>query len=120
MGEELTVATYLKDAAGTVLWSERFRARADQLFSVENVVAERVVGALNLQLAKVEQDRLRRRYTRNTAAYEEYLRGRAELMTYTPEGTMRAVEAFERTLDPIKRGSSWPQPTTTSASWKKR
>jgi DNA-binding winged helix-turn-helix (wHTH) protein/tetratricopeptide (TPR) repeat protein len=98
-GEELTVATYLKDAAGTVLWSERFRARADQLFSVENVVAERVIGALNLQLAKVEQDRLRRRYTGNTVAYEEYLRGRAELMTYTREGTIRAVEAFERALD---------------------
>jgi DNA-binding winged helix-turn-helix (wHTH) protein/tetratricopeptide (TPR) repeat protein len=98
-GAELTVVTHLKDAAGTVLWSERFRARADQLFSVENVIAERVVAALNLQLAAAEQDRLRRRYTSNTAAYEEYLRGRAGLMTYTPDGTLRAIEAFERALD---------------------
>ena len=98
-GADLIVVAHLKDAAGAVLWSERFRARADQLFSVENVIAERVVAALNLQLAAVEQDRLRRRYTSNTVAYEQYLRGRAELMTYTPEGTRRAIEAFERSLE---------------------
>jgi DNA-binding winged helix-turn-helix (wHTH) protein/tetratricopeptide (TPR) repeat protein len=98
-GTDLTVVAHLKDAAGAILWSERFRARADQLFSVENVVAERVVAALNLQLAAAEQDRLRRRYTIDTAAYEEYLRGRAALMTYTSEGTLRAIEAFERALD---------------------
>ncbi|HUE84572.1 MAG TPA: winged helix-turn-helix domain-containing protein [Vicinamibacterales bacterium] len=97
-GADLTVVAHLKGATGATLWSERFRARADELFSVENVIAERVVAALNLQLAAAEQDRLLRRYTSNTAAYEEYIRGRAALVTYTPEGTLRAVEAFERAL----------------------
>jgi hypothetical protein len=52
----------------------------------------------SLRLAATEQDRLRRRYTSNSAAYREYLRGRASLLRYTPEGTLEAVDAFEDAL----------------------
>ena len=38
-----------------------------------------------------EQDRLRRRYTSNSEAYVEYLRGRAALVKYTPEATLGAI-----------------------------
>lgn len=40
----------------------------------------------------------RSRYTSNAAAYEEFLRGRAALVKYTPIGTHEAIEAFERAL----------------------
>ena len=56
------------------------------------------MAALRLRLAAAEQDRLRRRYTNNSAAYEDYLRGRAALVEYTPEATLAAIEAFERAL----------------------
>jgi DNA-binding winged helix-turn-helix (wHTH) protein/tetratricopeptide (TPR) repeat protein len=85
-------------ASGTVVWTDRFLVRADELFSVEDVVTERVVAALNLRLAAAEQERLRRRYTSNAAAYEQYLRGRAALVRYTPEGTLEAIQAFEAAL----------------------
>ena len=77
-GESLADLVRLKDPAGQTVWSDRFQVRADQLFSIENVVAERIIDALDLQLAAAEQERLRRRYTDNAAAYEEYLRGRAD------------------------------------------
>ena len=72
--------------------------RRDELFSFEDVIAERVVAALRVRLAAGEQERLRRRYTSNSAAYSEYLRGRAAMVLYTPEGTRAAVEAFEAAL----------------------
>ena len=98
-GDELAVVTELTEvASGTRTWSGRFRVRTNDLFSIENVVAERVVLALELRVAAAEQDRLRRRYTQNAAAYEDYLRGRAALVEYTPEGTRRAVAAFESAL----------------------
>ncbi len=50
------------------VWSDRFVVRTNELFSAEDVIAERVVAALDLRLAAVEQDRLRRRYTSNGAA----------------------------------------------------
>lgn len=97
-GADVTVLARLKDAGGAVVWSDRFRVRADELFSVEDVIAERVVTALNVRLAAADQDRLRRRYTSNAAAYEEYLRGRAALVRYTPDGTRQAIQAFEGAL----------------------
>jgi tetratricopeptide (TPR) repeat protein len=81
-----------------VIWSEDLRVRTDDLFSVEDVIAERVVRALGLRLAAQEQERLRRRYTKSTAAYQEYLRGRAALVRYTRDATLDAVTAFERAL----------------------
>ena len=83
---------------GGVVWSDSFRVRPSELFSVENVLAERVVSALGLHLAAAEQERLRRRYTSNTAAYEDYLRGRAASVLYTPASTLQAIQAFESAL----------------------
>jgi DNA-binding winged helix-turn-helix (wHTH) protein/TolB-like protein len=98
-GPNVIVRVRMEDPAnGAALWSDRIVVRADQLFSVEDVVAERVVDALNLRLAAADQARLRRRYTSNTAAYEDYLRGRAAIVRYTPDATRDAVQAFESAL----------------------
>ena len=96
---DVTVLARLQDVArGATVWSDRIGVRADQLFSVEDVITERVVAALQLRLAAAEQDRLRRRYTSNSSAYGAYLRGRAALVKYTPEGTRSAIEAFGSAL----------------------
>lgn len=99
-GNDITALARLNDASsGEVLWSTALRLRAADLFSVEDVIAERVVQALAVRLAAAEQDRLRRRYTSNVAAYEQFLRGRAALAAYTREGTQDAIKAFERALE---------------------
>lgn len=95
---EVTALVRLRDSAARTVWSERIDVRADELFSLEDVIAERVVDALRLRLAAAEQERLRIRYTSNGEAYADYLRGRAALVKYTREGTLAAVAAFERAL----------------------
>ena len=98
-GTDITVLARLQDVArGVTVWSDRVGVRADQLFSVEDVIAERVIAALRLRLAATEQERLRRRYTSNSEAYLEYVRGRAALVKYTPDGTLRAIASFEAAL----------------------
>jgi DNA-binding winged helix-turn-helix (wHTH) protein/tetratricopeptide (TPR) repeat protein len=98
-GPVVVVAARLENVAtGAVVWTEKFEARADELHNLENVIAERVVDALDLRIAAAEQERLRRRDTRNPAAYEAYLRGRAELVRYTPQSTLAAIDAFESAL----------------------
>ena len=74
------VAARLERISGEVVWTETFELRADELHNFENVISERVVNALDLRIAAAEQERLRRRYTENAPAYEDYLRGRAELV----------------------------------------
>jgi len=97
-GPQVEVLVRLRDSSDTTVWSDRIGVRSDELFRVEDVIAERVVAALHLRLAATEQERLRRRYTSNSAAYQDYLRGRAALVRYTPEGTQEAVQAFEGAL----------------------
>jgi DNA-binding winged helix-turn-helix (wHTH) protein/tetratricopeptide (TPR) repeat protein len=98
-GTDVTVLARLEEVARRVtVWSDRVGVRADELFSVEDVIAERVIAALRLRLAATEQERLRRRYTSNSQAYVEYLRGRAALVKYTPAGTLGAIASFEGAL----------------------
>jgi DNA-binding winged helix-turn-helix (wHTH) protein/tetratricopeptide (TPR) repeat protein len=97
--DEVTVVARLENiSTAATVWTEQFRFRAGEFHNFENVVAERVADALDLRVAAAEQERLRRRYTDNPAAYEDYLRGRALLVQYTPEGALGAVEAFEAAL----------------------
>lgn len=99
-GAAVTVLARLQDATKrTTVWSERIVVRRDQLFSVEDAIAERVVSALRLRLAAAEQDRLRRRYTSNSDAYLDYLRGRAALAKHNPEAALAAIAAFENALE---------------------
>jgi DNA-binding winged helix-turn-helix (wHTH) protein/tetratricopeptide (TPR) repeat protein len=97
-GNQVTALVRLQEAAGSTVWSDQIKVRADELFSLENVIAERVVEKLRLHLAAGEQERLRIRYTSNGEAYAEYLRGRTALVQYTREGTQAAIAAFERAL----------------------
>jgi DNA-binding winged helix-turn-helix (wHTH) protein len=98
-GANITVLARLHDLErGATVWSERVSVQADQLFNVEDVITERVVSALRLRLAAAEQERLRRRYTGDSEAYRDYLRGRAALVKYTPDGTLGAIAAFEAAL----------------------
>jgi len=83
---------------GLIIWSDRVQVPVDDLFSAEDVIADRVITALRLRLAAAEQDRLHRRYTSNNDAYRDYLRGRASLVKYTPEGTRSAIASFEEAL----------------------
>ena len=99
VGAEVNVLARLQDVGrGVTIWSDRVSVRVDQLFSAEDMIADRVIAALRLRLAAAEQERLRRRYTNNNDAYRDYLRGRAALVKYTPEGTRSAIASFEEAL----------------------
>ena len=97
-GTHVVTQVHLRDVSGATIWSDRIPVRADELFRVEDVIAERVVAALRLRLVAAEQDRLKRRYVSNIAAYRDYLRGRAALVAYTPQKTLEAIQAFESAL----------------------
>jgi tetratricopeptide (TPR) repeat protein len=57
-----------------------------------------VSSALSIRMSAAEHTWLYRRYTGNGAAYEAYLKGRAQLARVSEEGTAAAIAAFERAL----------------------
>lgn len=98
-GETVRVTVQLTHVlADSPMWAETFDQPSGELFRLEDAIAERVATALRLRLAAAQQQRLRRRYTENVAAYAEYLSGRREMQRYTAVGARDAVAAFERAL----------------------
>jgi TolB-like protein/DNA-binding SARP family transcriptional activator len=99
VGSRLRVSVQLIGAGdGTPRWGERYELSRSDLFALQDSVAQRVVDALPVRLSAAERERLFRRYTDNTAAYEAYLRGRSYLARHTEAGTRAAMRAFSEAL----------------------
>jgi serine/threonine-protein kinase len=82
----------------TPLWGSAYDLARKDLLTLQDSVAERVSSSLAVRLSSEEHERLYRRYTANPAAYEWYLRGRAQLAHVTEDETKAALESFERAL----------------------
>ena len=95
--ERLGVRVQLvKVSDGTSLWGDQYEVDRGDLLGLQNSIAEQVVSALQIRLSGAERDRVYARYTRNAAAYESYLLGRSQLARGTQDGTLAAINAFER------------------------
>jgi serine/threonine-protein kinase len=75
-------AQLVATASGEILWSDKVDVPAQDLITVQDTLAERVVTGLRLTLTPEEQARIGQRPTRSAPAYEFYLRGRDLLLRY--------------------------------------
>jgi DNA-binding winged helix-turn-helix (wHTH) protein/TolB-like protein/Flp pilus assembly protein TadD len=80
-------------ADGRQLWTDKFD---------EKRVSARVAEALALKLNGDEKQRLTKRYTENSEAYQLYLKGRYYWNKRSPEGLNKGIECFNQAiaLDP--------------------
>jgi len=87
---------------GRSLWTGKFDENFTDIFAVEDSISERVAAALALRLTGDERERLTKRYTDNTAAYNLYLKGRYHWNKRTEEAVNKAVECFNQAneIDP--------------------
>jgi serine/threonine-protein kinase len=89
---------------GSSVWADHYETKAEDLFSVEGQIGERVASALEVALAARERKTIAARPTDNFEAYSYYLRG--EALRVAEEDAVKnlplAVEMFDRavTLDP--------------------
>jgi tetratricopeptide (TPR) repeat protein len=84
------------------IWSDTFDADATSAFSIQDAVVARVLLEIAPQLSSSSRSRLIEPGTRNSEAYESYLRGRGHAAHITGADLARAAESFRRavTLDP--------------------
>ncbi len=76
-GERLRVTAQLLDVAtGEMLWSDRIDAQGSDILALQDMIGQRILDGLRLELSETEQEKLGRRPTDNPEAWEEYLRGR--------------------------------------------
>jgi TolB-like protein len=76
-GDRIRVTAQLVDVnTDTHLWSETYTRKLDDIFAVQDEIAQAIVDALKITLTGVEEKSLTRRSTTNVQAYNKYLLGR--------------------------------------------
>jgi len=96
-GNRLRVTVRLINVAdGSQLWSERFDEPQDDVFAVQDSIADRVIGALALRLTDSDRRRMDRYRTRDAQANHLYVLGRGLCISRRAENLDRGIEYLER------------------------
>ncbi|MFN0086062.1 MAG: protein kinase domain-containing protein [Blastocatellia bacterium] len=95
-GDEMTINTELVDARnGRQIWGERFVRRLSDLMAVQDEIARKISGKLQLRLNATAEKTLAESRTDNPEAYDLYLKGRYFWNKGTIEDKHKADEYFE-------------------------
>lgn len=86
-------------SSGAHLWAERFEGLLDDIFELQDQVAESVVGAIAPQLERAEIERAKRKPTDSLCAYDYYLRGTAKLHNGTRQAVEEAMSLFYTAIE---------------------
>ena len=81
------------------LWGNTYKGKLDDIFDIQEQVAQQIVEALKLKLSFSEKVSLTKRQTLNAQAYDLYLRGQAYLYRLTKRGTEHAIQLFEKAIE---------------------
>ncbi|MGD8869921.1 MAG: tetratricopeptide repeat protein [Gemmatimonadales bacterium] len=99
-GTKLRVTTQLVQVAnGFHLWSERYDRQLDDIFAIEDEIAENVVGALRVILSEEDRRTLVKVPRANVEAYEYYLRGRQYFHQTRRKSLEFAQQMFARAIE---------------------
>jgi TolB-like protein len=75
-GQRIRIEAQLVDArSDKEIWAERYDRDLTDVFAIQSAVAEEIAQALHARLSPSERQRLERKPTESTEAYEFYLRG---------------------------------------------
>ncbi|HJZ71017.1 MAG TPA: winged helix-turn-helix domain-containing protein [Vicinamibacterales bacterium] len=86
-------AQFMRGDDGRVLWSLSFDQTFDDVFRIEDEIAERVTQAV--LGASAPRDRSATRFTPSAEAYEAYMRARHFLRTQTRDDVAKSIDAFQ-------------------------
>lgn len=92
-GHKVRVNVQLVQAAGNVLWSDRFDLELKDIFAIQDDISSAIANKLRLTLGRGQ-----RRYDTNAEAYELYLKGSALVGRRGSENLERAAEVFKQVL----------------------
>jgi serine/threonine-protein kinase len=95
-------ADLMNVADGSQLWGEHYTRKLDDVFAVQDEIAQQITSRLRLRLTGAEQKLVTKHYTENTEAYDLYLKGRYFSGKGTQEGFDKAIEYYQQAvaLDP--------------------
>ena len=108
-GDRLKVRVQLVNADGSVIWSESYDRRLEDVFAVQEEIAQAVVRALEVKLVAARGP-LVRPATKDLTAYDLFLKGRYVRRGMAPDQMRLAIQYFEQAVarDPsYARAYAW-------------
>lgn len=84
---------------GSQLWGENYSRRLADVFSIQDEIGWEITQALHIHLSGSERRHLSRRYTQNSEAYQDYMRGRLEWNRRTGEALMAALGYYKSAIE---------------------
>jgi len=98
-GDRLRVSARLMNVGdGRQLWADRYDENFTDIFSVQDAIATKVLGALTPELTG-EMSAVFRRYTEDAEAYQLYASGRFHRRRGNEEGLRKALEFFHQAVE---------------------
>ena len=99
-GNRLRVTAQLINVAdGYHLWSERYDRQLEDVFEIQDQIAENIVRALRVVLGEDEKRAIEKTPTENVQAYEYYLRGRQAQHQMRGSAMQYARRMFDRAIE---------------------
>ncbi|MBS0365728.1 MAG: tetratricopeptide repeat protein [Proteobacteria bacterium] len=98
--DSVRITVQLVDAGtNRQLWGNTYKGKLDDIFDIQEQVAQQIVDALKLKLSFKEKISLTKRQTVNAQAYDLYLRGQDYLYRFTKRNIERAIQLFEKAIE---------------------
>lgn len=99
-GADMTITVELCDTSDSgVVWSERFRLRADAVHEVREQIVMSVINALDLQIPLHEAQRARLTPSEDLNAWSAFHLGLHHMYRFNRDGALLAAGYFQRAID---------------------
>jgi len=98
--DSVRITVQLVDVAtNRQIWGNTYKGKLDDIFDIQEQVAQQIVEALKLKLSFSEKVSLTKRQTVNAQAYDLYLRGQDYLYRLTKRSVEYAIQLFEKAIE---------------------
>ncbi len=92
-------AQLIEGRTGNHVWAARYDRDLEDIFDLQDELTETVVGAIEPELSKAEQERAKRKKPESLDSWDVYLRGMAALNALTRESLPEAERTFSRVIE---------------------
>jgi serine/threonine protein kinase len=100
LGDTLVVGSELvRTADGTQIWGQQYNRKLADIFQLQEEISREISEKLHLKLTNRQKQRITRRYTEDTGAYDLYLKGRHYWSERTADSVRRGIACFQQAIE---------------------
>ncbi|MFI5263299.1 MAG: TPR end-of-group domain-containing protein [Candidatus Kapaibacterium sp.] len=97
--DNIRISARLVDASiNREIWAQTYKGKLDDIFDIQEQVAQQIADALKLKLSLTEKVALTKRSTDNAQAFDLYLRGKEYLYQLTKKSVEYSIQLFEKAI----------------------